>query len=106
MKYTQLEDDYKYDTLAEAIYGREVEFFHYEFDLKNFQHLVEIMSEGDNKEDIKGRITEIKGQMGNVDAIYHALQAQIEDKEAYAEAVERVTQKRKEKVNEVCSCSK
>jgi acyl-CoA reductase-like NAD-dependent aldehyde dehydrogenase len=39
MIYTQLSNDYKYDTLAEAIYSREVEHFHYDFDRKNFEHL-------------------------------------------------------------------
>jgi hypothetical protein len=32
MNYEQLPTEYKYDTLADAMYAREVEYFHYDFD--------------------------------------------------------------------------
>jgi hypothetical protein len=106
MTYTQVPESYKYEVIADAIYGREMEYFHYDFDLKNFQYLAEILPEGEYKQDIKSRITDIKKQMGNVSAIHHALQVQIRDKEAYAKAVALVTKRREEKANEICSCHK
>ena len=94
MNYIQIKEDYKYDTLAEAIYSREMEFFHYEFDLINYRHLEETVPDGDYKNDIKNRIADIQKQMNIVDDMYNALQTQIIDQTAYMTAVERVTQKR------------
>lgn len=95
MQYTQLPPTYKNDTIAEAIYAREIEFFHYEFDANNFRHLLTLLPEGPYQQDVQNRLNSTLVQMANVDAIYHALVAQITDPEDYAAAVLRTTEKRK-----------
>lgn len=97
MEYTQLAETYKYDTLAEAIYGRELEYFHYDFDRINFEHLLEHAKDPALLQDVAERLVETKRQMGNVIAIINALRAQIDNEEAYAAAVVRMTEKRKAK---------
>jgi hypothetical protein len=97
MIYTQLSDEYKYDTLADAIYGREVEYFHYDFDRKNFEHLLANATDNEFAANVAERLTDTRKQMGNVLAFITALKDQIEDEQAYADAVERVTAKRKAK---------
>ena len=96
MNYTQLSNDYKYDTIASNIYGREIEFFHYDFDRKNFEYLIANIPDGPYKENVKERLAATLEQMENVKAIYAALMNQVDDEEAYAAAVERVTKKRLE----------
>ena len=97
MKYTQIDTTYKYDTLADAIYGREVEYFHYDFDRKNFEHLLANLAESAYTLDIANRLAETCAQMKNVEAIMAALHAQIDDQAAYDAAVVRAIEKRKEK---------
>lgn len=97
MIYTQLTPEYKYDTLAEAVYAREVEYFLYDFDRLNFQHLLGILGDQEAKRDIEKRLDETLKQMHMVQAVMGALHAQIEDQQAYAAAVERVTAKRRDK---------
>jgi hypothetical protein len=97
MIYSQLSTEYKYDTLADAMYAREVEFFHYEFDRKNFEYLVANATDNEFASDVAERLEATKKQMGNVAAIMAALHAQIEDQAAYNAAVIRVTAKRKAK---------
>lgn len=94
MIYTQLQAQYKYDTLAEAIYQREVEWFHYDFDLKNFQTMIATMPDGFEKETIQKRINETHAQMMIVENIYNALLTQIDDQAAYDAAVVRAQAKR------------
>jgi len=94
MIYTQLSNNYKYDLLAESIYGREVEYFHYDFDLINFNQMLTTMEEGAEKDQIRKRIQETQTQMAIVKNIYDALISQIDDQTAYAAAVERASQKR------------
>ena len=107
MEYTQLEEAYKYEVIAEAIYAREMEHFHYDFDKKNFEYILETLPEGEYKEEIRGRIKSSLEQKENVETIYTALQTQIDDQEAYAKAVITVTARRLEdKNNEVCPRSK
>lgn len=101
MIYTQIPSSYKYEVIAEAIYGRELEHFHYDFDRVNFERLLESTPDGEYKENIKQRLADTLRQMANVEAIYAALMAQVDDQEAYAEAVKVVTQKREEAKNEV-----
>jgi hypothetical protein len=96
MKYTQLTADYKYSQIANAIYAREVEYFHYDFDRINFEHLVQNMPFGKFRDDIELRLEETKAQMQNVLYIIEALRSQIDDEEAYARAVEVETKKRQE----------
>jgi hypothetical protein len=97
MIYTQLSDNYKYDTLADAIYAREVEHFHYDFDRKNFEHLLANATDNEFAANVAARLTDTRKQMGNVEAIMSALKEQIEDEQAYADAVVRVTAKREAK---------
>ena len=97
MIYTQLSDDYKYNTLADAVYAREVEYFHYDFDRKNFEHLLANATDSEFAANIAERLNDTRKQMGSVEAIVIALKAQIEDQAAYDAAVVRVTAKRKAK---------
>lgn len=97
MIYTQLSDDYKYDTLAEAVYAREIEHFHYDFDRKNFECLLAKATDNDFAANVAERLNDTRKQIGNVEAIMAALQEQIEDQAAYDAAVIRVTAKRKAK---------
>lgn len=94
MKYTQLKNDYKYDTIAEAVYGREMEHFHYQFDLTNFEHLLAQLPDGPYRDGIAQRCAETKQQMRNVEMIYDALLSQVDDEAAYAAAVERAMARR------------
>lgn len=97
MIYTQLSTDYKYDTLADAIYAREVEYFHYDFDRLNFDFLLSNLPDCEFKTSTAERLASTLHQMNSVEAIMDALRSQIDDAEAYAKAVERVTAKRKAK---------
>lgn len=94
MNYTQLTPDYKYRHLATAIYAREMEYFHYDFDRINFQHMVANAPDSPFKDDIIKRITDVEHQMQTTTAILAALWAQVDDQDAYAIAVDYTTQKR------------
>lgn len=87
MIYTQLHKEYKYRHLAGAIHAREVEYFHYDFDRINFEHLVANLPPSEFRDDVENRLRETKEQMSRVVAIMAALKSQIDDEEAYAEAV-------------------
>jgi len=97
MQYEQLSAEYKYDVLADAMYAREVEYFHYDFDRKNFEHLLANATDNEFAANVAERLDSTRKQMGNVEAVIEALKAQIDDTDAYAVAVERVTAKRKAK---------
>ena len=97
MQYTQLTNDYKYRCIANAIYAREMEYFHYDFDRINFEHMVSTLPDGPFKDDIAKRVIEIGKQMQSVQAVITALWAQVDDEEAYAKAVKYVTQEREQK---------
>ena len=94
MKYTQLSQSYRDDTLAEAIYAREVEYFHYDFDRANFEALLKATPPGEFRVDIEARLASTIEQMGHVERIHNALAARVVDKKAHAAAVKRVTAKR------------
>ena len=100
MNYEQLSTDYKYDILADAIYAREVEHFHYDFDRKNFEHLLANATDNEFAANVAERLNSTRKEMINVETIMAALKDQIEDQAAYAAAVVRVTAKRKAKENE------
>jgi hypothetical protein len=97
MIYTQLSDDYKYDVIADAMYAREVEHFHYDFDRKNFEHLLANATDNEFAANVAERLETTRKQMGNVVSIMAALRDQIEDQAAYDAAVIRVTAKREAK---------
>ena len=96
MTYTQLNSEYKYRHIANAVYAREMEYFHYDFDRINFEHLVANLPPSAFRDDIEKRIRETMEQMDKVKAIIAALHSQIDDEAAYAEAVAYVTQKREQ----------
>jgi acid stress-induced BolA-like protein IbaG/YrbA len=106
MIYTQLSPGYKFEVIAEAVYGRELEHFHYDFDRRNVERLIAGLPDGDYKDSIAQRLADTLKQMANVDAIYAALMAQVDDPAAYAEAVKTVTKKREDAKNEVRAGSK
>jgi hypothetical protein len=100
MIYTQLTADYKYDIIADSIYARELEYFHYDFDRINFEYLLKVAPDSDFKTNAAERLASTMQQMNSVEAIMDALRSQIDDEQAYAAAVERVTAKRKTKESE------
>ena len=93
MNYTQVNTDYKYDILAENIYSREMEHFHYNFDKVNFEKILET-AQGEFKANIEQRLADTITQMTIVENIYNALVAQIDDQTAYQAAVARAEAKR------------
>lgn len=97
MKYEQLPTQYKYDTIADAVYAREVEYFHYDFDRKNFEHLLANATDNEFAANVAERLDATRKQMGNVAAVMDALKSQIDDQAEYEAAVVRVTAKRKAK---------
>jgi hypothetical protein len=96
MKYKQLQNTYKSDTLANALYSREVEYFHYAFDATNFEHLLNNAPSGSDTKDIQERLVSTRKQMAAVDNTYKALESQITDQADHEEAVIRTTKKREE----------
>lgn len=98
MNYSQLNQEYRDDVLAEAMYGREVEFFHYDFDRINFANLLETLPPSPYRDNVQQRHDETLDRMATVDAIYAALESQITDPEAHAAAIVRTTEKRKNHV--------
>ena len=100
MIYSQLSTAYKYDTIADAMYGREVEYFHYDFDRINFEHLLANATDNEFAANVAERLDTTRKQMSNVAAVIAALRSQIDDQAEYEAAVERVTAKRKAKESE------
>jgi len=98
MKYTQLPQTYCDDVLAEAIYGREVEFFHFEFDRINFAKLLETLPDGPYRDNVQQRHDETLNRMDMVNDIYAALVSQITDPAAHAAAITRTVKKRENHV--------
>lgn len=96
IEYKQLEPSYRYDVIAQAIYAREVEYFHYDFDRVNFEYMLSKLPEGAYRADIESRLVDTKAQMANVKLIIEALEAQIADPAEYQAAVGRMAAKRKE----------
>lgn len=94
MIYSQLPSSYKYDTLADAIYGREVEYFHYNFDRINFEYILKDLPECEYRTNIEKRLADTVGTMAQVERTMAALLAQIDDPIAYAEGVARAIERR------------
>lgn len=94
MKYIQITQAYRDDVLAEAMYGREIEYFHYDFDRINFAKLLETLPPSSYRDDVQQRHKETLERMVTVDAIYAALASQITDPAAHAAAILRTTEKR------------
>jgi predicted nucleic acid-binding Zn-ribbon protein len=78
------------------MYAREVEYFHYEFDAKNFEHLIDNAPIGADTKDLQERLESTRKQMMAVDNTYKALESQITDLAEHEAAVIRTTKKREE----------
>ena len=95
MHFEQLDDGYRDDHIAQALYARELEWFHYEVDRLNFgamlaaDDLPQAM-----RADLEKRLTEIAVQQDMVQRVMAALRAQIRSPEAHAAAIERTRLKR------------
>jgi len=95
MIYSQLSSSYKYDTLADAVYGREVEYFHYDFDRSNCEHILKDLPECVYRTNLEKRLADTVGTMAQVERTMSALLAQIDNPIAYAEGVARAIERRK-----------
>ena len=89
MEYSLLESTYKYDILAENIYQREKEYFHYQMDIENFNHMLANPIEGYDVGYIAQRIEETQKQQNICLQVYNALKAQITNQTAYDDALAR-----------------
>ena len=98
MKYEQIPHTYRSDLIAEALYAREIEYFHYDFDRINFEHILKDLPECDYRTLIEKRHFETIGAMAQVEKTVNALRAQITDPEAHAAAIVRTTEKRENHV--------
>jgi hypothetical protein len=94
MDYKQLDQDYRDDLLADALYSREVEYFHYDFDRSNFVEMLKHLPKGEYRSSIEKRLAETEEQMRRVSAIYAALETKVVDAEAHERAVARGREKR------------
>ena len=97
MEYEQLGQEYRDDHLAEAMYAREQEWFHYDFDRINFERMLTVLPDGPYKQDIAQRLTDTRSRLQAVDLVYAALKSQIVDAGAHQRAVERAKAKREAK---------
>ena len=96
MKYKLLLDTYKDDTIANAMYSREVEYFHYEFDACNFEYILDNAPKEFDTSDIQERLDSTRLQMLAVGNTYKALESQITDQASHEAAVIRTIKKREE----------
>ena len=96
MEYEQLSTEYQDDHIAEAMLGREMEFFHYDVDLKNYQEMLAALPEKETAKrgELAQRIKDITAQMDIVERVYSALKNRIRDPQAHAAAIGRVRAKR------------
>ena len=94
MEYEQLTQEYRDDHLAEAMYGREAEWFHYDFDRINFEKMLRSDVSKEVRADLQKRLRETIGQMRMVECVYAALKSQIVDDAAHRRAVKRADVKR------------
>lgn len=95
MKYEQLQKNYQDDYLADAMYAREAEWFHYDFDRANFVLMLEGMKKDDpRRQDLELRLANTLQQMDTVDRVYAAHEHMVTDQERHAAAVERTAARR------------
>lgn len=95
MHFQQLAKTYRDDTIADAMYAREVEFFHYDFDRANYVAMLKTLPAGAFRALIQQRLDETLEQIGNVSAIHAALLSQVTDQRAHAAAIKRTAAKRR-----------
>jgi hydroxypyruvate isomerase len=95
MKYEQLDDSYRDDHIAQALYAREMEWFHYDVDRKNFAHMLKSKAlPKAMRDDLEKRIADIAAHQDMVQRVMAALRAQIRSADAHAAAMERTRLKR------------
>lgn len=94
MKYVQLSQDYQDDALADALYARELEWFHYDFDRANFVEMLRMLPASEFRDMIAKRLEETIVQMQRVEIIHASLELRITDIAAHEAAILRVTAKR------------
>jgi hypothetical protein len=92
---SQLAPTYKYDVLADAIYGRQLGIFHYQFNITNYEH---VLASGTITNEYRAQVTAAiineQRELDKDQAILAALVAQIDDQVAYDAAVVRAEAKR------------
>jgi len=106
MQYQQLTQDEMDDVIAENLYGREVEHFHYELNRKNYEEMLKTLPAGDAggapddreaaayRAYIEGLVkTEAAGR-DKTERTYDALATNLADPTRKAAAIERATAKR------------
>ena len=94
MIYKQLTQEYMDDVIAEAMFIREREHFHYALDYENMQNMLKLAPEGPFKQNLVKRLGETAQRMQEVDIIYAALESRVEDQQRHIAAVTRVQAKR------------
>lgn len=109
MDYKYLEQEYKDDAIAAALYGRELEHFHYSLDAVNFTNMLKTLPFGPcqtptlrdkctcmlcYRSVLEMRLKETQDRAAQVAAIYDALIASITDLAAHDAAVARCKAKR------------
>src|SRR3990167_5978450 len=94
MEYKQLSQEYRDDLLADALYSRECEYFHYDFDRSNFVEMLKHLPKGEYRSSIEKRLAETEEQMRRVACTYAALETKVVDVEAHALAVVRCRERR------------
>ena len=95
MHFEQIDDAYRDDHIAQALYAREIELYHYDVDRKNFAHMLADRTLPDNlRQDLQNRLAEIAVKMDMVWRVMVALREQISSPQAHAAAVERTRLKR------------
>ncbi len=99
MDYKQIDSTYRDDVIAEAMYSREMEHFHYDFDRINFEFLLLELPDGEYRNEVKDRLATTIMQMGRVEQIHAALKSQITDQTAHDAAVARAIEKRRANVD-------
>ena len=99
MEFRQLTQDYQDDHLAEALYAREMEWFHYDFDRENFMRMLADLPAGPYRESIKNRLADTLVQMDCVERVYAALASRVSDSGAHERAVKRCWERREKKTD-------
>lgn len=90
MEYNLINPNYKYDTLAQALRGRQQEHFHYNFDKTNFEQMLTTLEPGEQRDRIQHLLNSTIVEMNKVEAIYNALMTQVDDETKLAEAIARL----------------
>lgn len=94
MLYVLLEEEKRDDHLAESLYNREMEHFHYGFDQAVFIKMLETLGPGEYRDRIQKHLEDTSKRMAEVQSIHAALTAKITDHAAHGRAAARMKAKR------------